>query len=80
LASLFALLPLALGLAGGGSRLISSSLAITVIGGLAISTFLTLLVVPVDTRSSNAPRGRHKKEKYVEQDPEPERRDKDPSE
>jgi hydrophobic/amphiphilic exporter-1 (mainly G- bacteria), HAE1 family len=31
---------------GGGSELVSSSLALTVIGGLATSTFLTLLVVP----------------------------------
>jgi HAE1 family hydrophobic/amphiphilic exporter-1 len=46
-ATVFALLPLALGLAGGGNGLISSSLAITVVGGLATSTFLTLLVVPV---------------------------------
>jgi len=46
-ATVFALLPLALGLSGGGNGLISSSLAITVIGGLATSTFLTLLVVPV---------------------------------
>lgn len=41
-----ALTPLALGI-GGGSTLISSSLAIPVIGGLATSTVLTLLVVPV---------------------------------
>ena len=34
LATLFALLSLALGLAGGGSELVSSSLALTVIGGL----------------------------------------------
>jgi len=47
LATIFTLLPLALGLAGGGSELVSSSLAITVIGGLLTSTFLTLLVVPV---------------------------------
>jgi hydrophobic/amphiphilic exporter-1 (mainly G- bacteria), HAE1 family len=40
-------MPLALGLSGGGNGLISSSLAITVVGGLATSTFLTLLVVPV---------------------------------
>jgi len=46
-ATMFALLPLALGLSGGGNGLISSSLAITVVGGLATSTFLTLLVVPV---------------------------------
>ncbi|HET7478026.1 MAG TPA: efflux RND transporter permease subunit [Rubrobacteraceae bacterium] len=46
-ATVFALMPLALGLSGGGNGLISSSLAITVVGGLATSTFLTLLVVPV---------------------------------
>ncbi|MEJ7819987.1 MAG: efflux RND transporter permease subunit [Rubrobacteraceae bacterium] len=46
-ATVFALLPLALGLSGGGSGLISASLGITVIGGLATSTFMTLLVVPV---------------------------------
>ena len=46
LVTIGALTPLALGI-GGGSTLISSSLAIPVIGGLATSTFLTLLVVPV---------------------------------
>jgi hydrophobic/amphiphilic exporter-1 (mainly G- bacteria), HAE1 family len=46
-ATIFALMPLAIGLSGGGNGLISSSLAITVVGGLATSTFLTLLVVPV---------------------------------
>jgi len=48
LATIFALLPLALGLSGAaGGALVSSSLAITVIGGLLTSTLLTLLVVPV---------------------------------
>ncbi|CAA9491256.1 MAG: RND multidrug efflux transporter; Acriflavin resistance protein [uncultured Rubrobacteraceae bacterium] len=47
LATIFALVPLAFGVGGGGSALISSSLAIPVIGGLITSTFLTLLVVPV---------------------------------
>ncbi len=47
LATIFALTPLALGFGGGGSALISSSLAIPVIGGLVTSTFLTLFVVPV---------------------------------
>ncbi len=47
LATIFALTPLAFGFGGGGSALISSSLAIPVIGGLITSTFLTLLVVPV---------------------------------
>ena len=46
LATIFALVPLAFGFGGGGSALISSSLAIPVIGGLITSTFLTLLVVP----------------------------------
>ena len=46
LVTIGALFPLALGI-GGGSTLISSSLAIPVIGGLTTSTFLTLLVVPV---------------------------------
>jgi hydrophobic/amphiphilic exporter-1 (mainly G- bacteria), HAE1 family len=47
LATIFALTPLAFGFGGGGSALISSSLAIPVIGGLITSTFLTLFVVPV---------------------------------
>ena len=46
LVTIGALFPLALGI-GGGSTLISSSLAIPVVGGLITSTFLTLLVVPV---------------------------------
>lgn len=61
LATIFALLPLALGLAGGGSGLVSSSLAITVIGGLLTSTFLTLLVVPVGYSLLGGARARGKK-------------------
>jgi HAE1 family hydrophobic/amphiphilic exporter-1 len=68
LATIFALLPLALGFAGGGSQLISSSLALTVIGGLATSTFLTLLVVPVGYSLLEDGRGRRKKKKYARQD------------
>ncbi|MBE6182994.1 efflux RND transporter permease subunit [Heyndrickxia ginsengihumi] len=45
IATIFALLPLALGYGGGG--LISKGLGVTVIGGLASSTLLTLLIVPV---------------------------------
>ena len=45
LATVGALLPLALGI-GSGSVLITSGLAIPVIGGLLTSTLLTLLVVP----------------------------------
>ena len=47
LATIVALVPLAFGVGDGGSALISSSLAIPVVGGLVTSTFLTLLVVPV---------------------------------
>jgi HAE1 family hydrophobic/amphiphilic exporter-1 len=60
-ATIFALMPLALGLSGGGNGLISSSLAITVVGGLATSTFLTLLVVPVGYSLARKGRRKHKK-------------------
>jgi HAE1 family hydrophobic/amphiphilic exporter-1 len=43
-ATIMALLPMAV--SGSGNSIISSSLAIVVIGGLASSTFLTLLLVP----------------------------------
>jgi multidrug efflux pump subunit AcrB len=45
-ATIFALIPMALGLTGGGA-FISRPLAIVVIGGLVSSTVLTLLLVPV---------------------------------
>ncbi|WP_420114008.1 efflux RND transporter permease subunit [Pseudactinotalea sp.] len=45
-ATIFALLPMALGVTGGGA-FISQPLAIVVIGGLISSTLLTLVVVPV---------------------------------
>ncbi|PAV28832.1 Swarming motility protein SwrC [Virgibacillus profundi] len=45
LATMGALIPLAIGNGGGG--LISKGLGITVIGGLASSTLLTLIIVPV---------------------------------
>lgn len=45
-ATVGALVPMALGLTGGGA-FISQSLAIVVIGGLASSTLLTLVLVPV---------------------------------
>jgi len=45
-ATIFALLPMALGVTGGGA-FISQPLAIVVIGGLISSTLLTLIVVPV---------------------------------
>jgi len=46
LATIFALLPMALGITGSGGFL-SQPLAVVVIGGLLSSTFLTLVVVPV---------------------------------
>jgi HAE1 family hydrophobic/amphiphilic exporter-1 len=45
LCTLFGLLPLALGL-GAGAEL-QRPLAVAVMGGLALSTFITLLVMPV---------------------------------
>ncbi|HEX5481821.1 MAG TPA: efflux RND transporter permease subunit [Terriglobia bacterium] len=45
LCTLFGLLPLALGL-GAGAEL-QKPLALAVIGGLSLSTFITLLVMPV---------------------------------
>ena len=45
LATIFALLPMAIGLTGGGG-FISQPLAIVVIGGLVSSTILTLVVLP----------------------------------
>ncbi|WP_153017255.1 efflux RND transporter permease subunit, partial [Alkalihalobacillus trypoxylicola] len=45
IATMGALIPLAIGAGGGG--LISKGLAITVIGGLASSTLLTLVIVPI---------------------------------
>jgi HAE1 family hydrophobic/amphiphilic exporter-1 len=44
-ATIFALLPLALGITGSGG-FISQPLAIVVIGGLVSSTLLTLIVLP----------------------------------
>ena len=46
LATIFALLPMGIGLTGGGG-FISQPLAIIVIGGLVSSTLLTLIVLPV---------------------------------
>ncbi len=46
LATIFALLPMSLGLTGGGV-FISKPLAVVVIGGLVSSTLLTLILVPV---------------------------------
>jgi HAE1 family hydrophobic/amphiphilic exporter-1 len=46
LATIFALLPMALGLTGQGG-FISQPLALVVVGGLVSSTVLTLIVLPV---------------------------------
>ncbi len=46
-ATIFALMPMALGLTGGGGVFISKPLAMVVIGGLVSSTLLTLILVPV---------------------------------
>ena len=46
LATIFALIPMGLGLTGGGV-FISKPLAIVVIGGLISSTLLTLVMLPV---------------------------------
>ena len=46
LATVFALLPMASGLTGAGG-FISQPLALVVVGGLASSTVLTLIVLPV---------------------------------
>jgi Cu/Ag efflux pump CusA len=45
LATIFALIPMAFGVTGGGG-FISQPLAIVVIGGLVTSTVLTLVVLP----------------------------------
>ena len=53
LCTLFGLLPLALGL-GSGAEL-QRPLALAVIGGLTVSTFITLLVIPVMYALSSRP-------------------------
>jgi HAE1 family hydrophobic/amphiphilic exporter-1 len=47
LATILALMPLALGLGGNEGSIIASDLGVVVIGGLLTSTLLTLVVVPV---------------------------------
>lgn len=66
LATVFALIPLAFGLGGGGNVLISSNLAIPVIGGLVTSTLLTLIVVPVGYSLLREPRRKHRPERPPE--------------
>ena len=49
MATILALVPLALGIGGNGGSIIASDLGVVVIGGLLTSTLLTLVVVPVAT-------------------------------
>ncbi|MGO1947085.1 MAG: efflux RND transporter permease subunit, partial [Brachybacterium alimentarium] len=53
-ATIFALLPMALGITGNGG-FIAQPLAVVVIGGLISSTLLTLLIVPVLYRLAEGP-------------------------
>ncbi|MGP9683439.1 efflux RND transporter permease subunit [Brachybacterium sp. AOP3-A1-3] len=53
-ATIFALLPMALGITGNGG-FIAQPLAVVVIGGLVSSTLLTLLIVPVLYRIAEGP-------------------------
>ena len=46
-ATILALVPMALGFGGEGGGFLSTPLAVVVIGGLFTSTFLTLILVPV---------------------------------
>jgi HAE1 family hydrophobic/amphiphilic exporter-1 len=70
LATICALLPMALGVTGGGI-FISKPLAIVVIGGLVSSTVLTLLIVPVLVDIVERMRARRRRV-AVEPQPEPE--------
>ncbi|WP_350270741.1 efflux RND transporter permease subunit [Brevibacterium sp. CBA3109] len=63
-ATIFALVPMALGLTGGGV-FISKPLAIVVIGGLVSSTLLTLILVPVLYLVLEGAKERRAEKKYV---------------
>jgi HAE1 family hydrophobic/amphiphilic exporter-1 len=65
-ATIFALLPMAFGLTGGGG-FISQPLAVVVIGGLVSSTLLTLVLVPVLYVLVERARGRARREPGGEQ-------------
>ncbi|MEI4791456.1 efflux RND transporter permease subunit [Bacillus sp. FJAT-53060] len=64
LATIGALLPLALGFEGG-SQIVSKGLGVTVIGGLTSSTLLTLVIVPIVYEILSKIR---RKKKYVEEE------------
>jgi HAE1 family hydrophobic/amphiphilic exporter-1 len=63
IATVGALIPLALGMENGG--LISRGLGVTVIGGLTSSTLLTLVIVPIVYETLMRKRSRKKKENEV---------------
>ncbi len=64
LATIFALIPMAIGVTGGGG-FISQPLAIVVIGGLVTSTILTLVVLPTLYNLVEGARGRRAERRSV---------------
>ncbi|MEU1709327.1 efflux RND transporter permease subunit [Streptomyces sp. NPDC005706] len=71
LATIFALLPMALGVTGEGG-FIAQPLAVVVIGGLISSTLLTLLLVPTLYAMLELRKERRARKKAAEREPEPE--------
>ncbi|MEW2260596.1 efflux RND transporter permease subunit [Streptomyces sp. NPDC047869] len=71
LATIFALLPMALGVTGEGG-FIAQPLAVVVIGGLISSTLLTLLLVPTLYAMLELRKERRAKKKAAGREPEPE--------
>ncbi|MGY5765720.1 efflux RND transporter permease subunit [Brachybacterium sp. DNPG3] len=65
-ATIFALLPMAIGITGSGG-FISQPLAVVVIGGLVSSTLLTLVIVPVLYRIAEGPGERRRLREEAEQ-------------
>jgi HAE1 family hydrophobic/amphiphilic exporter-1 len=63
-ATILALLPLALGFGGNGGSIIAADLGVVVIGGLLTSTLLTLVVVPVVYSLLDGARERLRKPAY----------------
>ncbi|MFG2812084.1 efflux RND transporter permease subunit [Streptomyces sp. NPDC048410] len=72
LATIFALLPMALGVTGEGG-FIAQPLAVVVIGGLITSTLLTLLLVPTLYAMVELRKERRAAKKAAKREPEPER-------
>ncbi|MEU4561943.1 efflux RND transporter permease subunit [Actinoplanes sp. NPDC023936] len=75
LATIFALIPMALGITGSGG-FISQPLAVVVIGGLVSSTLLTLVLIPtlytlVESRRERRMQQRHPKQSQPERELEP---------